>query len=171
MKWYVYVICVVLIVAGCFCGGLLYREVTKESYTNGSIDISNKFSQEAFYYSNSQVTFYGESEDENGVYSYLNDVLKVSDFDGSEKQYQVLLNDYVCFDTDIQAGSIDAVYSMDFYDTSNNLACSGDLEISIKFLSDRTSLKLSVKTYTLASYFEQYFSDNGIHLKVIELKG
>ena len=58
MKWYTYLICFILIVVGVFCGIELYREVKAESYVNGSIDISNKFSQESFNYSSTSVVFY-----------------------------------------------------------------------------------------------------------------
>ena len=54
MKWYTYLICFILIIVGVFCGIELYKEVKAESYVNGSIDISNKFSQESFNYSSSR---------------------------------------------------------------------------------------------------------------------
>ena len=50
MKWYSYIICFVLIVVGTFCGIQLFKEVNSKSYINGSIDISNRFSQESFNY-------------------------------------------------------------------------------------------------------------------------
>ena len=43
-----YILAFALIVAGVFCGLRLYKEVKAESYINGSIDISNRFSQERF---------------------------------------------------------------------------------------------------------------------------
>ena len=43
-----YLIAFVLIVVGVFCGIRLYKEIQSESYVNGSIDISNRFSQESF---------------------------------------------------------------------------------------------------------------------------
>ena len=46
-----YILAFALIVAGVFCGIRLYKEVKAESYVNGSIDISNRFSQESFKYS------------------------------------------------------------------------------------------------------------------------
>ena len=46
-----YLFAFVIIVAGVFCGIELYKEVKAESYINGSIDISNQFSQESFNYS------------------------------------------------------------------------------------------------------------------------
>ena len=43
-----YILAFALMVAGVFCGLQLYKEIKAESYVNGSIDISNRFSQESF---------------------------------------------------------------------------------------------------------------------------
>ena len=71
MKWYTYLICFVLIVVGTFCGIQLYKEVKAESYINGSIDISNHFSQESFNYISSSVTFYNDIYDEKFIESEI----------------------------------------------------------------------------------------------------
>jgi len=60
MKWYTYVICFVLIIVGTFLGIELYKDIKAESYVNGSIDISNQFSQESFNYSSTSVVFYND---------------------------------------------------------------------------------------------------------------
>lgn len=39
-----YILAFVIIVAAVFCGIELYKELKAESYINGSIDISNRFS-------------------------------------------------------------------------------------------------------------------------------
>ena len=39
-----YILAFALIVTGVFCGLQLYKEIKAESYVNGSIDISNRFS-------------------------------------------------------------------------------------------------------------------------------
>jgi len=175
MKWYTYFICFILIIVGTFCGIQLYKEVKAESYINGSIDISNKFSQESFNYSSTSVIFYHDIYDNTDSYIFEIDLLKVEDFNGLEKEYQVVLNDYVLIDSQIKAGSVFSVVNMDFYNTDGELICNSNLNISIKFLSDKTKLTLSIignDDYTgleQFSFFEQYFDDNGIRLKVIEI--
>lgn len=169
MKWYTYLICIVLIVVGVFCGIELYHEIKAESYVNGSIDISNKFSQESFNYSSSSVVFYHNLDDETKTYTFDKELLKVEDFNGEEKEYQVVLNDYVLIDSEINSGSIFSVLNMDFYDTNGNIVCSSIMNISIKFLSNKTQLTLTTTGDENASYLEQYFSDNGIRLKVMEI--
>ena len=169
MKWSTYLICFVLIIVGTFCGIGLYKEVKAESYINGSIDISNKFSQQSFNYSATSVVFYHEIYEEIDTYSFEKELLKVDDFNGEKKTYKVLLNDYVLLDCDLSAGSIFTTLHMDFYDTNSNIVCNGELKISIKFLSGKTTLSLSTMSLEQSSFFEQYFADNGIRLQVLEI--
>ena len=169
MKWYTYLICFILIVVGVFCGIELYREVKAESYINGSIDISNKFSQESFNYSSTSVVFYHDLYDDTDTYSFEKDLLKVDDFNGEKKEYKVILNDYVLIGSEINAGSIFSVVNMDFYDTNGNIVCNSTMKISIQFLSNKTQLTLVTTGQESASFLEQYFSDNGIRLRVIEI--
>lgn len=169
MKWYTYLICFVLIVVGVFCGIELYKEVKAESYINGSIDISNQFSQESFNYSSTSLVFYHDTYDNTDTYSFNKDLLKVDDFNGKDKEYQVLLNDYVLIDSEFNSGSIFSVVNMDFYDTNGNIVCNSTMNISIKFLSDKTQLQITTTGNKNASFLEQYFSDNGIRLKVMEI--
>ena len=169
MKWYTYLICFTLIILGIFCGIELYREVKAESYVNGSIDISNKFSQESFNYSSTRVVFYHDLYDDTDTYSFEKDLLKVDDFNGEKKQYKVILNDYVLVEAEVNAGSIFTAINMDFYDTNGNIVCNSTMQISIQFLSNKTQLTLVTKDQQSASFLEQYFSDNGISLRVIEI--
>ena len=86
MKWYTYIICFILIVVGTFCGIQLYKEVKAESYVNGSIDISNQFSQESFNYSSTSLVFYHDLYDTTDTYSFDKELLKVDDFNGKDKE-------------------------------------------------------------------------------------
>lgn len=169
MKWYWYIICVILVLLGVFCGIQLYKEVKAESYVNGSIDISNKFSQESFKYTNTSVVFYHDIYDETDTYIFEADCLKVDDFNGLTNTYQVVLNDYVLLGSEITAGSIFTNVNLDFYDTYGEIIKSVDMQISIKFLSDKTQLTLATTGNENASFLEQYFSNNGIRLYVNEI--
>ena len=164
-----YLIAFVLIVVGVFCGIRLYKEIKAESYINGSIDISNRFTQESFNYSSTSVVFYHDLYDDTDTYAFEKDLLKVENFDGKTKTYQVVLNDYVLLNTEIAAGSIFATVDMDFYDTNGNVINSAVMKLSVKFLSNKTQLTLATTGNENASFLEQYFADNGIRLRVIEI--
>ena len=169
MKWYTYLICFILIVVGVFCGIELYKEVKAESYVNGSIDISNKFSQESFNYSSSSVAFYHDDYDTTDTYTFQKDLLVVDSFNGKEKTYQVILNDYILFNTEFNPGSIFSNVAIDFYDTEGNVICNADMKISIVFLSNKTQLTLATVGDKNSSFLQQYFTDNGIRLRVVEI--
>lgn len=169
MKWYSYIICFVLIAVGTFFGIRLYQEVKSESYVNGSIDISNKFSQESFNYSSTSLVFYHDLYDDTDTYYFDIELLKVEDFNGQKKDYQLVLNDYILLGVEFNAGSIYTDVNMDFYDEYGEVVCNTTLKISIKFLSRSTQLTLSTSGEESARFLEQYFRDNGIRLRVMEI--
>lgn len=164
-----YILAFALIVAAVFCGIELYKEIKAESYVNGSIDISNRFSQESFNYSSTSVVFYHDLYDDTDTYSFEKELLKVDDFDGKEKTYRVVLNDYVLLNCEINPGSVFATVNMDFYDTEGRIVNSAVMKISVKFLSGKTQLTLATTGNENASFLEQYFTDNGIRLQIIEI--
>lgn len=161
-----YLLAFVLLVAGVFCGIRLYKEVKAESYVNDSIDISNRFSQESFVYSATSVVFYHDLYDETETYTFNKELLKTENFDGLKNKYRVMLNDYILLDTQISAGTVFSTLNIDFYDTGGEIVCSAVMEIKIEFLSNKTVLSFMTRGNEQASFLEQYFTDNGIRLKV-----
>jgi hypothetical protein len=171
MKWYVYVICFLLMLGGVFCGIRLYSLVTRQSYVNGSINIENRFSATSFsYYNTAGVPLYHSLYDTTDIYSYQNDLLPVADFNGRDKNYQVILNGYVLIESEIYAGAVSAVAHMEFYNVDGALACASVLNVSVTFFSDKTVLTISTNGAKSAGYIAQYFRDNGVRLEVVELK-
>ena len=167
-KILMYIGCFVMITVGVFSGIQLYKEVKAESYVNGSIDISNQFSQENFNYYNTSVVFYHYMYDDTDTYSFETDLPKV-DFNGTDGDYQLWLNGYLLIDAEFKSGSVFCALFMDFYNTEGELIHNAEMQISIRFLSSKTNMKLITIGKTNASYFEQYFSDNGIRLQVKQI--
>ena len=164
-KILLYIGCFLMITVGVFSGIQLYKEIKAESYVNGTIDISNEFSQESFSYYNTSVVFYHYLYDDTDTYSFEIDLPKV-DFNGKDGTYNLWLNDYVLIDAEFKSGSVFSAVYMDFYNTDGELVNNTEMQISIQFLSSKTNLKLVTIGKTNASYLEQYFADNGIRLKV-----
>lgn len=169
MKWYTYLICFVLVIVGTFCGIQLYKEVKAESYINGSIDISNKFSQENLNYSSTSLVFYHDLYDDTDTYAFEQDLPKVENFNGQKKAYELWLNDFIILDAEFNAGSVYSTVQLDFYNEYGNILYSSKLNISVKYLSSKTQITLSTKGQESASFLEQYFKDNGIRLKIVEI--
>lgn len=121
------------------------------------------------YYCVRILSLFRERYDHTDTYTFEKDLLKTDDFDGVKRRYQLVLNDYILLDTQITAGTVFSTVYIDFYDTSGNIVCSAYMDISIKFLSNKTALSLVTVGNENASFLEQYFADNGIRLKVVEL--
>ena len=166
MKWYVYVICVVLIILGILCGIKLYKEIKSESYVNGSIDIENIFSQKDFAYSTTSFTLYHDLYDDTNTYVFEQNLLQVEDFNGLENQYLVFFNDKLITNTQITAGAVYSTIEMDFYSISGSLISKVQANLTLKFFSDKTNLLVSVQGQENANLFEQYAKANGFRLKI-----
>lgn len=168
MKWYTYIICFLLIIAGVFCGTSVFMEMSEESYINGSIDITNSSTQESFYYSNSSLVFYNDIYDETETYYYTIDLTAIEDFDGLNKDYDVYVNGYEIFDESIYAGRVECILNLTFYNTDAESLDNAALNIKIEFLADKSTLTIYTTTYTSATYLESYFENNGLLIKINE---
>ena len=169
MKFTSWLLCFLLVFAGGYCAIDLYKQITAESYIRGSIDIQNRFTMESFNYVSTGLIFYNDLYDETETYIYTIDLKPVDDFNGQKNSYKVVLNNYIMLDTVVSAGAIDTNFEIDFYQTDGSLVCSATMIISIKFLSNKTTLTLSTNGSQQASFLEQYFNDNGIRLYVNEI--
>ncbi len=168
MRWFGYLICTLLICGGIFCGISWYRSASAESYINGEINISNKFSQESFSYASNQIVFAHSETDTTNTFYYEKELLKVDGFDGSKNTYQVNLNDYILF-AEVKAGVVEDSITIEFYNAEGIMDCSAKLNIKIKFLSNKTILRFETVGNTAAQYLEQYFTDYGCRLTVTQI--
>lgn len=165
-KLMLYIIGSLVIISGLICGVAFYKEVTAKSYVNGSINIQNQYSMESFQYNSNSVVFYQNSG--TNTYTYSTELLKVSDFNGEKKNYEVVVNDYILPAT-VSAGAVDTVLMLDFYSTDGSLLCSTQMKINIKFLSNKTQLTFLIIGEKQAQFLEQYFRDYGIRLRINEI--
>lgn len=167
-KLMLYIIGSLVIISGLICGVAFYKEVTAKSYVNGSINIQNQFSMESFRYGSNSVVFYHDTYDDSNTYTYSTELLKVDDFNGEKKNYEVVVNDYTLPAT-VSAGAVDTVLMLDFYSTDGSLLCSTQMKINIKFLSNKTQLTFLIIGEKQAQFLEQYFRDYGIRLRINEI--
>lgn len=166
-----YFMSAIFIMIGVICGINLYKEVTAKSYINGDIDIENLETLESFKYSSSSLVFYDDIYDNKDLYTFTIDLTKVDSFDGEKNEYLIEINDYIIQTDNVRtsAGEISAIYYLDFHGVDGEVLCEASLDIDIKFISNKTTLSLVADSYAEASYLEQYFSDYGIRLKVLEV--
>ena len=164
-----YVLAVIVIISGVFCGAGVFNDLKAESYVVGSINISNKFSQESFSYNASSVVFYyNEYSDVEELYEFTIDLIPTEDFNGKEKTYETYVNDFNLINANYDVGYVSFVMPIDFYSIENEILCCSEINGSIKFYNDRTTLSLSVIGDEQAQFVTRYFEDNGLRIKIIE---
>ncbi|MBR2970048.1 MAG: hypothetical protein IKC49_03235 [Clostridia bacterium] len=124
-----YTISAILILIGIICSINLFKEVTAKSYINGSIDIENVETMESFKYSSSSLVFYDDIYDEQDIHTFTVDLTSV-DFDGEKNDYLIEINGYTLQDenVEVQAGTISAVFYLDFHGTNGEVLCEASLE-------------------------------------------
>lgn len=158
-----YIISCLVIFIGIYSTGSFIHELNMKGYVNGDIQLINSITKSNFYWSSNSIVF---NYDENSkVYIFENNFVP-TEFDGEHNLYNVEFNDYLLFDSKITSGAINSIVNMDFRDTNGEIVDSGDMSITIKYFSDRTALKLSVKDKTHASYLEKYFKDYSFKINV-----
>lgn len=167
-----YVLGLVIIIGGVFAGMRLQKLLSAESYINGSLNNMNQFVVENFNYSASNINFYDEFPNDEIPPTFEIDMPKVENFNGETLSYKITLNNYYLTETIFSAGAIYSIFYIDFNDTENETLQSCSMQIRIQYLNNRTNLKITTETQDEQAFLEQYFEDNGIRLKVIEvLKG
>ncbi|MBQ7973937.1 MAG: hypothetical protein IJ295_03230 [Clostridia bacterium] len=167
MKWYVRLICVVIIIVGVFSFINLSNVWSKESAVVGSpttIESQNNYDL-VFKQDYGVVTF--ETED------YVNYVNKSAfadcEFDGLRNEYRVLVNDKLLTDVEVTAGQIKGVYLLNYYLTNGEVGSTAKLDISISFYDDKTEVTISMKNENDSyAYLNRYMGKNGFILKVVK---
>lgn len=166
MKWYSYLICVLLIFAGIFSIVNLVPVWNQKSASYGvieSIETQNNYS-EILKVDYGVINF----ETTDNVNYMLKQSYKAVNFDGENNNYALLFNDNIIYDIDIHPGYIEGVYQRNFYNTDKNLICTFNMNINIQFLDNQTEITLSAKDENNSmSYFYRYMITNGAILKII----
>ena len=167
MKWYSYLICVVLIVGALFCtislvdvwqeySGVYGEPVTIE--TSADYDVVAKFDYGVIDFETDD----GQAYTNITSYGYI-------DFDGTQSDYALLFNDNLLSDVEFLAGKIVGAMDINFYATTGDYVCTATLTINIDFYDGQTVVTLSIENDNdSVAYFMQYMTVNGAILKIVE---
>lgn len=168
MKWYSYLICCLIIVAGFFCMTNMVQIWSRTSGVYGepcTIETKNDY-EIVGKYDFGAIEFIS---DDNINYISTTEFNETKDFNGFEENYLLLFNDNLCSNTKIYAGQVDCIYTMNFYSTKGELVCSPVLNITIKVLETKTVISIDMKNENNSyGYFTQYMANNGAILKVVK---
>lgn len=165
MKWYSYLICCVLIVAGFFCGLNMIEIWSQKSAIYGSpssieiindYDIVAKFDYGTIPFESEDLTNY-ESQQGFGAIK----------FDGTKNDYVLIFNNNLLSDVEVRAGEIVATLNMKFYETGGEVASTVKVNFLIQFFDDSTVITATMKNEENSfGYFQKYMNTNGAILKV-----
>lgn len=108
-----------------------------------------------------------ESDDE---YNYKNVTsFDAEDFNGIDKDYLILFNERPADNINIDAGSISGVVVLNFYDTSNEVIVTAELNILIEYFAKETKVSTSIKNDDYAvSYLNSEMELFGAVIQVVE---
>lgn len=168
MKWYSYLICCVLIVAGFFCMTNMIQIWSQTSGVYGqpyTIETENNYEQIAKF-DFGAIAF--ETED-NVHYTSTTIFNPVENFNGENGDYALLVNDNLASDVTFYAGEIDCTYIMNVYNTKGEIVSTPVLDITIKILDTQTNIDVNITNEDNSyGYFTQYMNYNGIIFKIVE---
>lgn len=167
MKWYSYIICAFLIVAGIFSFMNLQDIWSQSSYVVGTpitIETQNNY-ELVCKFDYGTIAF--ETED---YVEYVNtSTFAHYEFDGSKNNYSVLVNDNLLSDIEVSAGKIIANCLINFYSTDGELTSTADLNFTILFYDDSTQITISMSNENDSyAYLSKYMANNGFILKVVK---
>lgn len=167
MKWWSYLICGVLIIAGFFCGLNMFNVWSRTSGVEGSpttIETENDYSIVAKFNCGMLALETDNYKNYSGGLSF-----GAVDFDGEKNDYILLINDNLISDVDFKAGKVDTTYTLNFYNTSGELASTLNLNIDIEFYDSNTVINFKMTNSADSyAYFQQYLNYNGLIIKICE---
>lgn len=171
MKWWSYLVCVLIIFLGFSAGVWLNDRFGVKNQSIGTpVTIEQQQGlEEVAKYDFGYIQF--SDEDEDGTFTYQQTFSPV-DFNGNLNDYTLYFNSQPVQNVVENPGAISGDISFKFYDINNELITSATLEISIAFYDNTTQLILEMENNNEAvSYFSTYMNYNGAILKVLTVGG
>ena len=167
-KTYVLVLfCIVWTFGGAFCGFTCINYYQKESTTIGDIEVHDPYEDfNVFEYNLGNIVWY---ENGDGTYSYNTSYNISYEFDGTDKNYEILINNSPCSNTQSTAGQIHGDYRMIFYSVEGEQIDEIELDISLIFYTSHIDITVdSDATVDSIGLLQEYVAINGFEIRIIE---
>lgn len=167
MKWYVYLICFILIVVGIFSSIKLIEifNISSQEYgTAITIETENEY-EEISKFDFGIISF--ETEDYinfSSITTYAS-----QEFDGENKDYLLLFNDQPAINIIIGSGKISGDVVLVFYDLAGEITSKAELHFVVEYFASQTRVTVTITNENDSiAYLESYMGINGAILKVVE---
>lgn len=170
MKWWQYILCLVVIVVSIFFAFDFYDMYTSHSISRGGgFDIDWSQSVEEFSYQTTSLSLVSEDE---VSYSMTIKCNAVQGFDGNENDYILIVNETMLSKMNYGTATISGELHLESLDTDKKVIISTTLKIEIKFLVTGTTIKISCNDgLSGAEFWHSYVKSFGLRIKLDSLKG
>lgn len=167
----VVVLCVGAVCSGVFCGISWFKKAHAESHIIGQLNINNSYTMDTFSYSNAKhpICFYHDDDDATDFWYFKEELEKVSSFDGTKKQYEITLNNYIILEPTILFRAVSFRVPIVFKDLDSSVSCDTYFDITIKFYNDKTNFEVTATGDRNRQFIERYIEANGFELFVKEV--
>ena len=164
MKWFQYLLCLIVILSGIYCGIETVKMVTAKSDTVGSYVYVKESPKPLFSTKMSEISL--SKKDNSYTWSKTYDAVK---FDGKNNKYEFTLNDRPAYAVTTTAGTANCEFVLSFKDTNANVIQRVSLFIDLKFFENYTTLDVSLTGDMAYSLMSDYIACNGLSLAVTEV--
>lgn len=141
MKWYHYLICICLILAG-ILSMLKLKDIfnikSAEYGTAVTIETKNNYSEVAKF----DLGVLSFTSDDNKNYAFTM-TYSAKEFDGTKNNYTILFNNEPTNNVVVKAGKISSELILKFYDLDNNLSAKAKVNILVEFYAELTKVTLT----------------------------
>lgn len=168
MKWYTYLICLILITAGIFCALNLAKLFSVTSGEYGSVIT---FESKNNYIEVTKFDYGSVDFDTTDYTNYISieTAEPNADFNGLKENYLMFFNDQPLNNVEQTAGRISGNLSIKFYDTNGGEITTADLTFIVEYLANNTKITITISDdNNSVSYFNAYTEINGAVLKVVK---
>lgn len=169
LKWYQFILCLVVIFVGVFSLIELNDMFNKKSNVIGHpIVIEDQMDAQCVYKTDLGSILLEKQKD--NTYTYTQNTYPI-EFDGVNNEYRLMFNNKLLHSVEQSAGKISGIFTETFRDTENNVSAVIDLHVEVVTTISGTSLTMTSYTNENNSvgYLYTYTSINGAILKIIKL--
>lgn len=167
MKWYQYLLCLVVMLSGIYCSIESVKIVTAKSETVGKYVYVKETSKPLFSVKLNDINLTQSTDSlDNYIWSKTYDAVK---FDGKNNKYEITLNDMPAYNVTTTAGTASCEFVFSFKDTNADLIQRVSLFLNLKFFENYTTLDISLSGDIGYLLMSDYIACNGLDLAVTEV--
>lgn len=176
MKWYSYIICVILIFVGGLTGVRTFKDITAKSYVKGEISFENEYQQDYIDLELGSITLVENAAPEGGDVNTFNgatwkqSLLPLSEFKGNYAEYKVFINGYELKNVSTQQFALTTTQQLALFDKGGEEVAFATYNLEIFLNKNETFVKITVNDKDSMDALNAYYRDFGFHLVAKEIK-